>query len=484
MGNCKNCFTSIQDGEEYCKDCAKIREESQSEDSLQMNNNGEFSEELDIDDVFSLMGSAEEPDGVTNGADIEDLSEDYFSELNNNGQDLDGIDLGSSELPIEEAGDNSDPQDLLLSEEVLSIDNLLGNVDQLEESFSENKMNKQAEAGVFGDGTDLSAIFSDALGAVSELEDFSEEEDISSKLIAEVNVENKKEENKTNKQKVKAEKKGFFEKLFANVVDEEEEAEEARLEEERKAKIAAKKAKMAQAKVKDVQPREKGIKGLLQFLKKDKDKEEAKKAKKLLKDKKMAEKELKKRSKQEAQPEVPIYEGKINKKGAAIIFTLFGILAVGILAGTDVFSYSRSISLAGQNFEAKKYNAAYEEIHGLKVREKDIELSDKIMTVMFVNKQLNSYNNFYSMKAYPEALDSLLKGLKRYDKYIALAKEIGAESDLNYVRAQIIKELDHYFQLSEAEAMDILSSKDQGEYSIKVHNAILEKMPKPKDGTQ
>ena len=59
------------------------------------------------------------------------------------------------------------------------------------------------------------------------------------------------------------------------------------------------------------------------------------------------------------------------------------------------------------------------------ISDEDIELYDKIMTVMYVNKQLNSYNNYYAINRYPEAL-VFIKGLERYDKYIELATLLGS----------------------------------------------------------
>ena len=125
-------------------------------------------------------------------------------------------------------------------------------------------------------------------------------------------------------------------------------------------------------------------------------------------------------------------------------------------------------------FNRQKYTQAYNEVYGIELKDEDIELYDKIMTVMFVNKQLNSYNNYYHMRKYPEALDSLLKGLQRYDKYVELATLLGIKTDLDYVRNQIIAELYNVFSLTEEDAMNILNSESQAKYSIAVYDVVLE----------
>ncbi|MGN1084099.1 MAG: hypothetical protein ACI4QX_03800, partial [Lachnospiraceae bacterium] len=149
---------------------------------------------------------------------------------------------------------------------------------------------------------------------------------------------------------------------------------------------------------------------------------------------------------------------RINRAGASIVFIFFAMIAVVIVVGTSIFSYSLSIRNAEYEFNRDEYTLAYNEIFGLEIKDEDIVLYDRIMTVMYVQKQLNSYYNYYEMKDYPKALDSLLKGLQRYEKYIELAVELDIESDLDSVRNEILTEIDASFSLSEQEAMEIIQS--------------------------
>jgi GTPase involved in cell partitioning and DNA repair len=66
---------------------------------------------------------------------------------------------------------------------------------------------------------------------------------------------------------------------------------------------------------------------------------------------------------------------------------------------------------------------------------------------------------------YPEALDSLLKGLKRYDEYISDATEMGIRNDMDYVKTQILGELNEAYQMSEADAYQLIDAANQEEYS-------------------
>ena len=168
---------------------------------------------------------------------------------------------------------------------------------------------------------------------------------------------------------------------------------------------------------------------------------------------------------------------RINRAGASIVFIFFAMIAVVIIVGTSIFSYSLSIRNAEYEFNRDEYTLAYNEIYGLEIKDEDIVLYDRIMTVMYVQKQLNSYYNYYGLNDQPKALDSLLKGLQRYEKYIELAVELEIDSDLDSVRKKILTEIDSTFALTEQEAMEIIQSDSQAEYSKKVYDAV-DKMEK------
>ena len=306
---------------------------------------------------------------------------------------------------------------------------------------------------------------------INALDDIGAPEVLSDKEIAS-NKSSKK--GKTGKKG--GDKKGLFsvifQKLFANVPLTEEEIAAIPTPEQEE---AAKKEKEAEA------AKKKEDKKAATEADKKKKAEEAKKkaadnkAKKAAKDaaKKAAKKEAElKRLRAEAleQP-----EGKINKAGATIILLFFVVAAAVVIIGTNIFSYDISIADATHKFGNHKYTEAYEGIRGLDIKEKDMLIHDKIYTVMFVNKQLNSYNNFFAMGDYSSALDSLIKGLSRYDKYIALARQLGIHTDLDYVRKQIMAELQSVYGVDEREALELMDMTDRQDYSERIY-AIVSKL--------
>ena len=198
------------------------------------------------------------------------------------------------------------------------------------------------------------------------------------------------------------------------------------------------------------------------------------------KNKKEEKKEKKKKRKEiiKVIDEVEEDEGRINRVGAGIVFVFFGLLAICLLFGTNKITYSLSIQHAADYFERQKYDEAYSEICAVDLKDEDMAIYDKIMTVMYVNKYLNSYNNYYYLGMYPQALDSLLKGMIRYDKYIDYATMIGIKFDMDNVRNQILAELENVFNLSEDEVKKLISINDTDKYSKEVYKIVEENMNK------
>ncbi|SHO50381.1 hypothetical protein [Anaerocolumna xylanovorans] len=322
-------------------------------------------------------------------------------------------------------------------------------------------------------------VFSDALSAMDRLEDEElpenfagspkEKSGLFSGLFSKKEKKDKKEEEKEPKVKTKAEKKekkakddkSKAAKPAAQDKNKNKKPAEPQLTEEEKAKIEKKKeekAKKAAAKAEK--------KKVADAKKAEKKKAAADKA---------AIKQQKKQEKKELTPPDPDDNVKLNTLGVVFIMTFFILIAGVVIIGTKAYSYNLSVKSASLEYSRGRYTEAYYEIYGLNVRKQDYKTYDRIMTTMYVNKELNSYYNYMEMKKYPEALDSLLKGLDRYEIHIDHAKELGIEKNLSSVKKQILKELKKSYGLTEKQAKTINTIDDQAKYSVKVINTASEK---------
>lgn len=471
-------YNASQELEEpVTKDDAYIAGKPGNKEELNNSLNGEITENL-LDEIQSEEVQEAEEESPFEENLMEELLSDEDTSAYSLPDEMEADDQGNLSQSEEE-------KDLFGEDEVepdMNNDesNPLGDVEDLLGMLnSESEQEESTSDDLFGDldgsigqgeedGDDIFSL-DDILGSDEEETPSPQqpEPDMKDALISD-ELEEKFFESENSEKADKPEKKaGFFARIFGNVHDEkakkaakkkpnvplDEEGNPIKKPKKSDAEIKAEKAekKKAQEEKKKLQAARKAEAKALKDAKR-KEREEAKKAKLL--------------------EEVEIDEGRINRVGASIVFAFFGIITAVIVLGTDNFSYSQSVKKATEYFGTQKYNNAYNEVRGIEVKNKDLEIYDKIMTVMFVNKQLNSYNNYYNMDKYPEALDSLLKGLQRYDEYVSLAKELGIKSDLDYVRNQILGELSSIFQLSEEEAYRIIDNNDDmGIYSQRVIEA-------------
>ena len=199
-------------------------------------------------------------------------------------------------------------------------------------------------------------------------------------------------------------------------------------------------------------------------------------AKKAKKAEEKAAKKAEKQAKKEGEAESAANEivGKLNKAGVTVVVVFAVIILAGVIVGTNIFGYSSTKSVAEKDFKMGKYEDAYKEVLGTKISTKDPETYNKIITVMKVQHALDSYDNYEGMKYYPEALNSLLQGLKKYDDNIETARKLFIEADLESCKKKILAILSDEFGLSESEAYDILSLDTQA-YTDKVVKIATEK---------
>ena len=468
MAICKHCGAEIEEGLDYCPSCGQ----SNTEDDLfaygdffepdagleeESYNIFDAPEEFDLDSLLEKEFS----NGTVSDAGIDeadDLSDFILPEAEP--EDLSDFvlpeaepeDLSDFVLPEAEPGDLSDfvlpeaePEDLSdfvlpeadpeeLSEfalptmdnsDLTALDDLFQDLDSDTEENSFEFVQNSPDAFEGLDGIDSDLI----------------------EMLATSAEDTPKKSKKTATAEKTKEKVPFFKRIFGNVPVDESKKKPEPTEEE----IAEKKKQKAEEKQKAAEEK----KLASEAKKEEKKKNKAEKAR--LKELAKAEKKAKKL---EAAKQIleEVQETRINRVGATIIFLLFAVIGVGLFFGSELFGYNASIKNADRSFQlaldndVRHYNDAYEQVYGLTVKPEDQELVDKIMLVMFVNKELNSYNSHMKLEDYPAALHDLLKGMYRYGKYYDQAVALNINRDMDFVRSHILHELETVFSISEDEA--------------------------------
>lgn len=451
MEKCKDCGAPVAEGEEYCESCLLLRD-------LGLTDVGDQDEDQFLKDIEGLLASDE------NGFDAQEdsnLSED----LNIDDDFLSLIEgMSSGEEP--EYSEQSEPE-----EEIFALDD-----------------NSEEEEKPISKSSDVGDILSDALGVLNdpamdamekELFDLmpnvdeaeAPKEDEKAKKAdkksakkdkkTDKKLSKKAKKNVANEAEADGEKKGFFKKVFENVPGPEPDPDaptEEQIAAEKKAQKLAKKEEKKKAQTE-------------KKAKKKATKAEKNKQKSAIRQMKAEEK---RRRREEEAREAALDTSRINKVGASLVLSIAAALTIFVIVGTNTFTYAQDVSSAEEYFSKKQYTKAYNKIAGMDVKEKDEPIYNKIVTVMYVNKQYNSYENYYNMEMYPEALNSLVKGLKRYDKYSDQAKELDITEDMDYVKSNIVGALDTSFHLSESDVQYLMNMDTQEKYSEEINRLSKE----------
>ena len=440
-------------GEESIPDIAAL--DDSSEESIPDIAALDDSSEESIPDIAALDDSSEE--SIPDIAALDDSSEESIPDIaalddTDSSDSLSDNDMESALDALNDdqessgSGDIDSMLDGLLDD--LDMKGTLGDIDGNTEEMSEAEQMSQE------DSEESLDSLADLLGMTGEPVSSEKEDDMQSLLDASLLPDEKNEENDEKKT-------GFFKKVFGNVITDEI-AQEEREAAQKEVKEAEEKAEKDAADAEEKAKQKEEKKAAKEAKKAEKAKQKAEK--KAAKEAKKAEKKAKEEEEEAAELEIV---GKLNKVGVAIIVIATILFLTVEITGTNLWGYASAKQAADKYFKMGKYTEAYQEALGTKMRDKDPEMYQKIKTVMKVQQSINAYQNYERVGYYPDALNALLQGIRKYDDNLSTAIDLEADQDLKKCREQILSNLQSEFGVSESEAYSLLSL-DQNSYTDKV----------------
>lgn len=159
-------------------------------------------------------------------------------------------------------------------------------------------------------------------------------------------------------------------------------------------------------------------------------------------------------------------------------FSFIVLLVICLIFGGNLKYYNEKMQRATTFYVNKDYEAAYGEISGQSIREKDQDFYNQVFTVMLVSHQYTAGKNLLAVGDYEQALHSYLKGIAMYDKYQNQARDLNCLDEMNGVLEQLNKELNDTFGLTESKAreLNLLDSKEEYAYNVRtLAKKIMEK---------
>ena len=203
-------------------------------------------------------------------------------------------------------------------------------------------------------------------------------------------------------------------------------------------------------------------------------KEAAKKEKEAAKKEKAKDKPAKPpKPKKEKKPKEPDNSPKIPISIIAT-FLVLSISIIGVvMVGMTFTGIRRHMSQAEELFEAGNYIAAYEKLNGFDLSDEDVALlRNQARTLADLQLCQQEYEAFIAYEQYNYALDSLIIGVGRYEKYKDDAAEYGIADQYDAYGSTLIAELSETFGLSEEEALAIYNQPNRHYYTIELRKVL------------
>ena len=190
------------------------------------------------------------------------------------------------------------------------------------------------------------------------------------------------------------------------------------------------------------------------------------------KKKKKKKKEKKKKPKKEKKPKEPKGPEEIIKVPIPFLIFLLSVgalMVLGVLFGGSYYQYQTGISNATTYYVNQKYGQAYDELYHLDIKKDDEYFYGQVNTVMQVYANYRSYAELIKIGNYTDALDSLLNGVRMFDKYKDIARdEYNCYNDLSQALTWIDTALQDVYGITESEAREINLGGKKLAYSKRV----------------
>lgn len=151
------------------------------------------------------------------------------------------------------------------------------------------------------------------------------------------------------------------------------------------------------------------------------------------------------------------------------LFSLSVLTVLALVFGGNYRQYQQGINQATSYYVDKRYGEAYDELNTLDIKKGDEYFWGQVKTVMQVYGNYRSYEHLIEVGDYEDALDSLLTGVRMFDKYIDVGRdEYNCYDDMNQVMSWITQALNDVYGITESEAREINLTGKGEEYSYRV----------------
>ena len=183
-------------------------------------------------------------------------------------------------------------------------------------------------------------------------------------------------------------------------------------------------------------------------------------------------KKEKKKKEKSIEDELKLPVKKLSKKKVTSVFLFCATIAACIIVLTMLLPPQMEKQEARVAFDRSQYEQVYALLYGKELDEEDEAIFKKSSIILKMQRKLDSYENYKKMDMQPEALNALIEGVSRYQNLSSDAAAYNVGSEVADIYGQILAVLARDYGLSEADALNIISSGDDVTYSQRIQAVI------------
>ncbi|MBQ8518340.1 MAG: hypothetical protein IJ455_01885 [Agathobacter sp.] len=178
--------------------------------------------------------------------------------------------------------------------------------------------------------------------------------------------------------------------------------------------------------------------------------------------------------KKEKKPKVVDNTPPLPKGPVFMIWLMAASLVALVILGVNLLKYNTPIANAKNLQNQGHYAEAFAELSGLEIKEKDMELYNRLAVLSTVDSELDAYAAFEKAEIKDKAFDSLICAAGRCYINEDNADVYGCLGQLETLKRTVSNELEQKYNMTYEEAIEMYTIRDRDDYTIALYKKLTE----------
>lgn len=178
--------------------------------------------------------------------------------------------------------------------------------------------------------------------------------------------------------------------------------------------------------------------------------------------------------KKEKKPKVVDNTPPLPKGPVIMIWIMVGSLVALVLLGVNLIKYNTPVANAKSLQNQGHYAEAFNQLVGLEIKEKDMEMYNQLAVLATVDSEINAYEVFEKAGKVDKAFDSLICAAGRCYINEEEAEVYGCSGQLEIMKKAVSTELEQKYNMTYEEALEMYKIRHRNDYTIALYKKLTE----------